>query len=64
MAIDTYYTYSVHRTREAAESALVHYYAADIICDSERPVIRTERCVARDQTALYPAVWCVMFPTQ
>lgn len=58
----TYFTYSVHRTREAAESALEDYFATDQICEAERPRIETRRRVVRDQTALYRTVWCVMFP--
>jgi hypothetical protein len=57
-----YYVYSQHKTREAAESALENYFAADIICGAERPFIKTERRVGRDQSALYRTVYCVMFP--
>lgn len=57
-----YFTYSTHRTREAAEEALEGYYANYEICAAERPYIATERRVVRDQTALYRTVYCVMFP--
>ena len=56
------FAYSVHKTRDAAEQALENYFAESIICEGERPFIKSERRVTRDQTALYRTVYCVMFP--
>jgi hypothetical protein len=58
----SYYVYSAHRTRNAAESALEDYFANGEICEAEEPKIETQRRVVRDQTALYRTVYCVMFP--
>lgn len=38
-----YYTYSRHRTREAAEAALEDYYAYGETSDAERPRIIREQ---------------------
>jgi hypothetical protein len=58
----TYFVYSTHKTRGSAEAALEHYFAAGEVCEGERPRIEPQRRVARDQTALYRTVYCVMFP--
>lgn len=56
------YAYSIHKTRDAAELALESYFAEELVCKGERPFIKSERRVTRDQTALYRTVYCVMFP--
>ncbi len=49
----TYFVYSTHQTREAAEAALVDYLAAGIVSESERPHVTRWA---------YTRTWCVMFP--
>lgn len=56
------FIYSTHKTQELAEAALESYYANGEICEAERPRIERQRRVARDQTAKYRTVYCVMFP--
>ena len=58
----SYFIYSTHRTRDAANEALETYFANGEICEAERPYIATQRRLVRDQTALYRTVYCVMFP--
>ncbi len=57
-----YFAYSVHPTFEAADQRLAAYLETGIICESERPWVKKERRVTRDQSALYRTVYCVMFP--
>ena len=56
-----YHIYSQHKTQELAEVALADYFASDIVSEGEFPKIEKQRRVARDQTALYRTVYCVMF---
>jgi hypothetical protein len=57
-----YFIYSQHKTRELAEQALEGYFANGEISEAEHPKIERQRRVARDETALYRTVYCVMFP--
>lgn len=49
-----YFAYSIHRTKEEAEDALVDYFASGIVCEAERPKIEYNQRTKR-YNVMFPA---------